>query len=178
MGRERITWDENNAGIQELFLSLLSVPDPPANVQPPLIYGTRNIYLRWDEPNLVPAFSTLRGDPANLQYVVRVNGTYNITIDANEVNLTAADQLQPETTHSIEVGLSIASLGYPDPSINCKRVWVIGWGGSVPCAWNAGALPIGLIITFQRVLIEKVVFESRFKSCLERYCASECQPFL
>ena len=24
-----------------------------------------------------------------------------------------------------------------------KRVWEIGWGGSVHCAQNAGALPIG-----------------------------------
>ena len=30
----------------------------------------------------------------------------------------------------------------PDPWKIKKKVWEIGWGGSVPCAWNAGAFPI------------------------------------
>jgi len=30
----------------------------------------------------------------------------------------------------------------PDPQKIGKRVWEIGWGGSVPCAWNAGVLLI------------------------------------
>ena len=30
----------------------------------------------------------------------------------------------------------------PDPRKIEKRVWEIGWGGSVHCAQNAGALPI------------------------------------
>ena len=30
----------------------------------------------------------------------------------------------------------------PDPRKIEKRVWEIGWGGSVHCARNAGALPI------------------------------------
>ena len=36
----------------------------------------------------------------------------------------------------------------------------------MPCAWNAGALPIGLIITFQRALIGKVAFEQLLRSLL------------
>jgi len=31
----------------------------------------------------------------------------------------------------------------PDPRKIGNRVWEIGWGGSVLCAWNASALPIG-----------------------------------
>jgi len=31
----------------------------------------------------------------------------------------------------------------PDPRKIRNRVWEIGWGGSVLCAWNASALPIG-----------------------------------
>jgi len=31
----------------------------------------------------------------------------------------------------------------PDPRKNRKGVWEKGWGGSVHCARNAGALPIG-----------------------------------
>ena len=34
----------------------------------------------------------------------------------------------------------------PDPRKIEKRVWEIGWGGSVHCARNAGALPIGFMI--------------------------------
>ena len=87
---------------------LLSVPDPPSNVQGPLVYGTRNIHLSWDEPiTTVDIISTLRGPPENLRYLVRVNGNYTITIDTNNVNLTASDQLQPGMLYSIEVGVPI-----------------------------------------------------------------------
>jgi len=35
-----------------------------------------------------------------------------------------------------------SSLGTRPPGKIEKRVWEIGWGGSVHCARNAGALPI------------------------------------
>ena len=44
----------------------------------------------------------------------------------------------------------MGGLGYPDPNACAeKRVWDIGWGGSLHCARNAGTLPIDLIVAFQ-----------------------------
>ena len=58
----------------------------------------------------------------------------------------------------------------PDPQKRIERTLEIGWGGSVPCVQNVGALPVGQVMRHDCILTRV-----RWKSTGKRSCWSSAE---